>query len=146
MTDRFDVAVVGAGSFGAWTAWHLRQRGLSVALLDAHGPGHSRASSGGETRVIRMGYGAQEIYTRWSVRALELWKALAARAHDPLFQETGVLWMAREDDPLSLATERTLQQVGVPHERLERGQLERRWPQIDFGAVPWALHEPGPAC
>lgn len=142
MTDRFDVAVVGAGAFGAWTAWHLRRRGLRVALLDAHGPGHSRASSGGETRVIRMGYGAQEIYTRWAVRSLELWRGLAARCGDPLFHETGVLWMAREDDPLSLATHDTLQRVGVPHERLERAELQRRWPQIDFGSIPWALHEP----
>ena len=81
------MAVVGAGVFGAWTAWHLRERGLSVALVDAHGPGHSRASSGGETRVIRMGYGSHEIYTRWSVRSLALWKELSARANDRLFHD-----------------------------------------------------------
>lgn len=143
MSLRVDVAVVGAGVFGAWTAWHLRRRGLEVALIEAHGPGHSRASSGGETRVIRMGYGSHEIYTRWSVRSLELWKELAARAHDRLFHETGVLWMARESDPLSVSTAETLQRVGVPHERLDRADLERRWPQIDFGPIPWALYEPG---
>ena len=143
MSHRVDVAVVGAGVFGAWTAWHLRRRGLEVALVEAHGPGHSRASSGGETRVIRMGYGSHEIYTRWSVRSLELWKELAARAHDRLFHETGVLWMARESDPLSVSTAETLQRVGVPHERLDRAELQRRWPQIDFGPIPWALYEPG---
>jgi monomeric sarcosine oxidase len=143
VSHRVDVAVVGAGVFGAWTAWHLRRRGLEVALVEAHGPGHSRASSGGETRVIRMGYGSHEIYTRWSVRSLELWKELAARAHDRLFHETGVLWMARESDPLSVSTAETLQRVGVPHERLDRAELQRRWPQIDFGPIPWALYEPG---
>ena len=143
MSQRFDVAVVGAGVFGAWTAWHLRRRGLSVALVEAHGPGHSRASSGGETRVIRMGYGSHEIYTRWSVRSLELWKDLAVRARDRLFRETGVLWMAREQDPLSVSTAETLLRVGIPHDRLDRGELERRWPQIDFGEVPWAIYEPG---
>ena len=143
MSQRFDVAVVGAGVFGAWTAWHLRRRGLSVALVEAHGPGHSRASSGGETRVIRMGYGSHEIYTRWSVRSLELWKELAVRARDRLFRETGVLWMAREQDPLSVSTAETLLRVGIPHDRLDRGELERRWPQIDFGEVPWAIYEPG---
>jgi monomeric sarcosine oxidase len=143
VSQRFDVAVVGAGVFGAWTAWHLRRRGLAVALVEAHGAGHSRASSGGETRVIRMGYGAHEIYTRWSVRSLELWKELAARAHDRLFHETGVLWMARESDPLSVSTAETLQRLGVAHERVDRAELERRWPQIDFGPIPWALYEPG---
>jgi len=143
VSQRYDVAVVGAGVFGAWTAWHLRRRGLSVALVDAHGPGHSRASSGGETRVIRMGYGSHEIYTRWSVRSLDLWKELSARTRDRLFRETGVLWMARESDPLSVSTLETLQRVGVAHERVDRGELERRWPQIDFGPIPWALYEPG---
>jgi monomeric sarcosine oxidase len=143
VSQRVDVAVVGAGVFGAWTAWHLRRRGLQVALVEAHGPGHSRASSGGETRVIRMGYGSHEIYTRWSVRSLALWKELAARAHDRLFRETGVLWMARESDPLCASTAETLQRVGVAHERLDREELQRRWPQIDFGPIPWAIYEPG---
>ena len=72
----FDVAVVGAGTFGAWTAWHLAKRKQSVILLDAYGAANSRASSGGETRIIRMGYGADEIYTHWSVHSLDQWNEL----------------------------------------------------------------------
>ena len=136
------VIVVGAGCFGAWTAYRLAQSGHAVTLLDAYGPGNSRASSGGETRVIRMGYGAQEIYTRWSWRSLELWKAFIERTGARLFHETGVLWLAREQDPLTTSTLATLEHVGVPHERLSRPQLDSRWPQIDFGAGAWAIHEP----
>ena len=33
----FDVAVVGAGTFGAWTAWHLARAGRRVVLADAYG-------------------------------------------------------------------------------------------------------------
>ena len=136
------VIVVGAGCFGAWTAYRLARSGQAVTLIDAYSPGNSRASSGGETRVIRMGYGAQEIYTRWSWRSLELWNALFERADLRLFHETGVLWLAREQDTLSTSTLATLRCIGVPHERLSRAQLESRWPQIDFGAVTWAIHEP----
>src|SRR6185295_11370661 len=100
--DVYDVAVVGAGAFGAWIAWHLGQAGRRVALLDAYGPGNARSSSGGQSRVIRMGYGDQEIYTRWSMRSLELWKSLFSRMGRPsLFQQAGVLWMARGEDPLT---------------------------------------------
>jgi sarcosine oxidase len=139
----FDVAVVGAGVFGSWTAYHLRQAGRRVALIDAYGPGNARASSGGQTRVIRMGYGDQEIYTRWAMRSLEQWQALLRRTgRATQFQQTGVLWMAREQDPLTISTLETLGRLGVNHERLARRELETRWPQIDFGPITWALHEP----
>ena len=58
------VAVVGAGAFGGWTALELQRRGSRVTLVDAWGPGNARASSGGETRVIRATYGARAIYTK----------------------------------------------------------------------------------
>src|SRR2546429_9601540 len=57
MQKTYDVAVIGAGVFGAWTAWHLAKRGQRVALLEAYGPGHSRASSGAGTRLLRRGTG-----------------------------------------------------------------------------------------
>jgi len=139
----FDVAVVGAGVFGAWTAYHLQRAGRRVALIDAYGPGNARASSGGQSRVIRMGYGEQEIYTRWSMRSLELWKALLRQAgRGTQFQPTGVLWMAREQDPLTTKTLETLGRLGVRHERLDRSQLAARWPQIELGPITWAIHEP----
>jgi sarcosine oxidase len=122
------VVVVGAGVFGAWTAWHLRRGGASVALVDAWGPGHSRASSGGESRIIRMGYGADEIYTRMSMRSLELWKTLGRG----LFHRTGVLWIGREDDAYTRATRETLSRLGVTAEILERGELARQYPQMQF--------------
>ncbi len=141
--DVYDVAVVGAGVFGAWIAYRLGQAGRRVALLDAYGPGNARSSSGGQSRVIRMGYGDQEIYTRWSMHSLDLWKSLFGQVGRPsLFQEVGVLWMARGEDPLTTKTLATLQRLGTVHERLGRSELERRWPQIDFGPNTWAIHEP----
>ena len=91
----YDVAVVGAGVFGVWIANYLQQSGKTIVLIDAYGAANSRASSGGESRVIRMGYGADEIYTRWALRSLALWQELFRSVESPLFHRTGVLWMAR---------------------------------------------------
>ncbi len=138
----FDAAVVGAGSFGAWTAWRLRRAGMSVALVDAYGAGNTRASSGGESRVIRMGYGADEIYTRWALRSLADWKELSARIEPPLFRRTGVLWMGPRGDAYMEASRESMARAEVPHEILTRAELERRFPQIAPGPIDWAMLEP----
>src|SRR5258708_36227518 len=98
MTTRYDVVVIGAGVFGAWTAWHLARQGRRVLLVGAYGPGNARGSSAGESRIIRMGYGAGELYTRWSQRSLVQWKEFFAATGQPLVHETGGLWLAGEGE------------------------------------------------
>ena len=90
------IVVVGAGAFGGWTALELRRRGARVTLIDAWGPGNARASSGGETRVIRATYGARTIYTKMAVRAMALWRAHDAKWERGFFRKTGALWMFGE--------------------------------------------------
>ncbi len=138
----FDVAVIGAGVFGAWTAWHLAKRGQRVALIDAYGPAHSRASSAGETRIIRMGYGADELYTRWSQKSLTQWKEFFAATRQPLFLETGVLWMGGDGDERLRQTSETLKRCGVAFAELDRAALEKRYPQIALDGIGRGIFEP----
>lgn len=138
----FDVVVIGAGVFGVWTAWHLAKRKQRVMLVEAYGPAHARASSGGETRIIRMSYGPDEIYTRWSQRSLVQWKELFATMGERLFHQTGVLWLAREADSCLSQSLTNLKRCGVRHEVLERAELERRFAQINFDGVAQGLIEP----
>ncbi|MGH6690875.1 MAG: FAD-dependent oxidoreductase [Gemmatimonadales bacterium] len=136
------VVVVGAGAFGGWTALYLLRGGAAVTLLDAWGPGNARASSGGETRVIRATYGSRAVYTRLTVRALALWHDHAARWRRPLFRPTGVLWMvSREDDAYERAALPVLTDAGMAHEVLQPSDLARRYPQIDRAGVRWAIYE-----
>ena len=135
------MAVVGAGVFGAWTAYQLQRTGKSVVLIDAHGPGHSRSSSGGESRIIRMGYGADEIYTRSAQRALRLWKELFARLDQRLFHRTGVLWLAHENDPYPENCAETLERFAIPFEKLTTSEVRQRYPQIGLDRISWALLE-----
>src|SRR5260221_9707249 len=138
----YDVAVIGAGVFGAWSSYQLQRTGKRVILIDAHGPGNSRASSGGESRIIRMGYGADEIYTRSAQRSLQLWQELFARIDLRLFQRTGVLWLAHEDDPYPAQSAATLRKVGIPFQELTAAEVSRRYPQIGLEQIAWALLEP----
>lgn len=142
----YDVAVVGAGVFGVWTAYKLRLEGASVLLIDAYGPGNSRASSGGESRIMRLGYGPDEIYSRSAQRSLVLWQELFAELDQPhsssLFQKTGVLWLARDHDPYCEGVLTTLQRLHARCEKLDHDQLIQRFPQLEPGPIAWGIIEP----
>jgi sarcosine oxidase len=142
MKKTYDIAIIGAGVFGAWTAFFLRQSGASVAVLDAYGPANSRASSGGETRVIRMGYGPDELYTRWAMQSLPIWREFATRTGREIFRQTGVLWLSNDADTYLRSLCGVLAQVGVKREELEAGEITRRWPQLRFHDVTWGVLEP----
>src|SRR5581483_5750553 len=90
-----DLLVVGAGTMGAWTAWHARRAGLTARLVDAFGAGHPRATSGDESRIIRSAHGADRLYPVWARRAGEQWIELGDAVGERLFVEAGVLWFGR---------------------------------------------------
>jgi len=138
----FDFAVIGAGCFGAWTAHELLRAGHSVALLDAYGAAHSRSSSGGESRIIRMGYGADELYTRWSFESLAKWQALAERVSRRIFHRTGMLWLSGRQDALVPQMLQILARLDVAHEQLTPQELGQRFPQISPVEIECALWEP----
>lgn len=141
MTRTPHVVVAGAGAFGGWTALYLRRRGARVTLLDGWGPGNARASSGGETRVIRGTYGARAIYTRLAVRALALWREHERRWRRRLYKATGVLWLAGRDDDYERAALPVMRDAGLPFEELAPGDLAARYPQINLDGVRWAILE-----
>lgn len=137
-----EIVVVGAGAFGGWTALHLREMGHSVTLVDAHGPGNSRASSGGETRQIRAGYGDRAIYTRWVLKAVDQWKARQAEWGKTLFLQTGRIFMAPEMTKWLADTKAVLDREGVPNEILNHDDLVRRYPQMNPEGIGFGLFEP----
>ena len=134
--------VVGAGVFGAWTAEHLRRAGGKVLLLDAHGPAHSRASSGGESRMTRAGYGKDEIYARMARDSLSEWSRLGEHAGLPLFHRHGVLMFFAREEPHFTDTMAAHRRLGLDTEALTASELQRRFPMIDFAGVAVGYFEP----
>ncbi len=137
------VAVIGAGVFGAWTAHHLLRQGHRVTLIDAHGPAHSRASSGGESRMTRAAYGRDAIYARMAHDSLTQWQALSALSGLPIFHPCGVLFFSAVRDAYLADSLDVARQLGLPTEELTPAQMARRFPMIDFSGIATGLIEPG---
>jgi glycine/D-amino acid oxidase-like deaminating enzyme len=139
-----DFAIIGAGCFGAWTALELARRGHSVILVDAHGPANSRASSGGETRIIRMSYGAAAHYSEMAQRSLIAWKTLfALLGTEELFQPTGALFTAPSGNAHLENSEIHVRRLKMPYQRWNWAELRKRFPQLTLPENTSGLYEPG---
>ncbi len=137
------VAVIGAGAFGGWTALHLLEHGARVTLLDAWGPGNSRASSGGETRIMRGTYGPDQPYSQLAARALKLWEKYERRWKRQFLHRTGVLWMvSSHDDAYERGSLGMLREARIKFREFSTAEMKKRWPQINFDGVHWGIFEP----
>ena len=139
------IAVIGAGAFGGWTAHHLQKKGYDVTLLDVFGPGNSRASSGGDSRVIRGIYGEDKIYVDLVARSFKLWKRYQKQWQQSLYFPTGALWFFQVDDTYAQKSLPIVNQAGLKSEQLSKKEVEKKFPQIDLNGLKsfYFEHEAG---
>jgi len=136
------VVVVGAGIFGAWAALCLLREGFEVTLTDIWGPGNSRSSSGGESRLIRSFYGENRMYFEMAKYSWIEWKKMELISSSRLLHQTGVLWMFSPDQ-----AETFQQMVSImdefshPYELLQKEALVEKFPIINATDIGFALIE-----
>ena len=109
------------------------------------GAGNTRASSGGETRVIRATYGSRVHYTALALEALERWQEHDARWQQHLLHETGVLWMFGDGaraTAFARASTSGLRAHGGAVDELTLTDARRRYPQINFNDIASVFFEP----
>ena len=129
------MVVVGAGVFGASVARECALRGWAVTLVERVAPGHVRAASGDESRIIRCGHGADAWHTASARRAWALWHEI-----DPaLVVPCGVLWLAHREDGWEAESERTLRALAIPCSRVDPAGF---FPSFAGEDVAWGLWEP----
>jgi sarcosine oxidase len=137
-----DVVIIGGGTFGASLAWWLARAGEQVTLIDQLEPGDRRASSGGETRLLRCAHGPDADYTRMAHRARTLWRKLEQESGEDLFLDSGLAWFAHREGGWETASEATLAAQGIPTERLDVGEAARIYPSFRGDDLAFALLEP----
>jgi sarcosine oxidase len=145
-----DVVVIGAGAFGGWTAYYLRQLGASVRLIDAYGPGNSRATSGDETRGVRSSYGDRgaraELWTTWANRAIDRWSAFdeewGRRMKVRLFFKTGDLIFRQGPETFTERTQELWKKLKIPFQVPSVDDVARQYPVFNLTKVGFALYDP----
>jgi glycine/D-amino acid oxidase-like deaminating enzyme len=134
--------VVGAGIFGGSLALRLVSSGWDVTLVEQYPPGHVRAASGGESRLIRFSHGDNAWYTRSARRALDLWRDLERETGAELLVPTGVAWFFTGAHGWGEASERMLREHDVAVEMLAPDEGGRLFPSFDGDGLESILFEP----
>lgn len=118
-----DVAIVGAGALGAWTAWHLVRRGKSVRLFDAYGAGNGRAASNLQTMLLDPAQGGDALYAALAPASMEAWNELNESASLPLVRPLSIVTALAPRDASFMAGQSGLQQGAA---------LRSRFPQMGW--------------
>ena len=134
--------IVGAGTFGASLAWWLARSGDEVTLVDQFQPGDPRATSGGESRLLRSAHAAEPDYTASARRARTLWRELEAESGEDLYHECGLTWFAHREDAWEARSVPVLAAQGIPHQRLAPEDGALLFPTWDPDGLAFLLHEP----
>jgi len=138
----WDTIVLGLGGMGSAALAHVAARGGRVIGLERFQPIHGFGSSHGNSRIIRQTYFLDARYVTLAKRAYELWRELEAQTGEPLMNITGGLMLSTRDNNIVDGALQSAREHALAHELLERHELARRYPFMNFRDGEVALFEP----
>lgn len=128
--DGHDLIVVGAGVFGASTAWEAARRGLDVLVLDRSRLPNPAAASTGPSRKIRSTYD-NPAYSRLVIEAMAAWDQLQHDSGETLYLRLGnLVYTTLDGHPTLDAFQAASENAGGTIERLGTADLRARFPQF----------------
>jgi sarcosine oxidase len=143
MKTEFEHIVVGLGGIGSGVAyWLARRAGSEVLGLEQFELGHERGASQDHSRIIRLSYHTPG-YVRLAQAAYETWAELEEDAGERLIVTTGGLdlWPEGAAIPMSSYSD-SLRSCDVAFEKLDAGEIMRRWPQWRLPDDVLAIFQP----
>lgn len=139
------ILVVGGGTFGVNTAFELKARGYDVTLIEPGPLPHPNAASTDISKVIRMDYGSDEFYMQMMEEALTVWRNWNEEFNEPIFFETGVLYLTldgMQPGDFEYESYQLLQKRRHPVERLDSSALRMRFPAWNADRYPDGYYNP----
>jgi monomeric sarcosine oxidase len=140
MSSEFEYLIIGAGGMGSATAYHLARDNRSVLLLEQFEIGHTRGSSHGESRIIRLSYD-HPVYVRLAQAAYGLWAELELDADQVLLQRTGGLDLSMPYNPVFEACIASLSALRIRRELLTTDEIHRRFPAFRLADKTIGLYQ-----
>ena len=131
MSTQTSILIAGAGAFGLSTALELRGRGHSVTVVDPGPVPHPLAASNDVSRMVRMDYADDQLYSDLGAEAIAEWHVWNERAGRLLYHEDGFLVLTSEPLQPGAVEKQSydlLTAAGWPLERIDSKSVAERFP------------------
>lgn len=138
----YDVIVLGVGSMGSSTCYHLAKRGYKVLGLEQFDIPHELGSHAGQSRIIRKAYGEGSDYVPLLERAYENWKTLESETGSQVYYKTGLAYFGAENDPFLKTVKGSSEKYKIPLNHLTADECSRKYPQFKLPQNFQRLEEP----
>ncbi len=138
----YDIIVIGVGSMGASTCYHLANKGLKVLGIEQFGITHELGSHTGESRLIRKAYFEHPDYVPLLQEAYQGWKNLESLTKQQFYWPTGIAYFGSAQDEILDGTRHSAQTHNLNLEELTLSEAQKRWPQFNIPSQFECLYEP----
>jgi sarcosine oxidase len=129
----FDVIVIGVGSMGSSTCYHLSREGYKVLGLEQFDITHEYGSHAGQSRIIRKAYFENPDYVPLLERAYQNWKAIEEETETKIYHSTGLVYFGPRDHSLIKGVKQSASLYNLKINLFNTEEAAQRFPQF---AVP----------
>ena len=142
MSAFFDVIVIGVGSMGSSTCYHLSNRGFKVLGLEQFDISHEFGAHAGQSRIIRRAYFENSDYVPLLTKAYENWKALETETATQVYFQTGLVYFGPAEHLLMKGVKQSASLYNIPLEHIDNESAAKRFPQFKIPGDFEILFEP----
>lgn len=137
-SSKRSVLIIGGGTFGTSTAYHLAQRGYkNIVVLDRSAPPSELAAGNDINKVVRADY-PEPLYARLATEATKLWSDPDPNSlYHGLYHRCG--WILAASDPSWIeASVKTAGELGQEQaQRVSADEVRSRWPSFNGTMDGW---------
>jgi sarcosine oxidase len=130
--QHYDVIVLGVGSLGSATCYHLAKQGAKVLGLEQFDIPHEQGSHAGQSRIIRKAYFEHPDYVPLLEHAYKNWAELEKRTETQVYFPTGLLYLGRPDNLLLKGVHESANKYNIRVDSLSNTQMRKKFPQFNL--------------
>lgn len=138
----FEVIVIGVGSMGSSTCYHLAKNGVKVLGLEQFDIPNEKASHTGQSRIIRKAYYEHPDYVPLLERSYENWNSLEQEMGIQLYYKTGLIYFGKKEGEFMDSIRNCARQYHIELHQYSQIEQQKRYPQFILPDHYECLFEP----